>query len=243
MSAKEAKMLDELRAKELKNLSDSEYKIVRDKVESDGIRSLKGSSARAVFSALRERDKSMKKALSVKEGDMVSWDSSGGTARGKVVHVMDYGTLDVPNTDFKIKGEKDDPAVLIQLYRDGEPTETQVGHKMSTLKKNSNVAKHGNHDQKTHGSWSDESEGEYVDDQGLHGTHRRSKDDSEGEFEDDDDDMEAMDMMDILRPPKITASQRTSPYEPIHTVYPGGKALPPHMMNPELGAEKPPKRK
>lgn len=217
MSAKEATMLDELRSKELKNLSDSEYKIIRDEVESNGIRSLRGSSARAVFSALRERDKSMKKASSVKEGDMVSWDSSGGTASGKVVHVMDYGTLDVPNSNFKIKGEKDDPAVLIQLYRDGEPTDTQVGHKMSTLKKNSNVAKHGNHDQKTHGRWSDESEGEYVDNQGLHGTHRRSKDDSEGEFgnSNDDDDMEAMDMMDILRPPKITASQRTdfiSPY-------------------------------
>jgi hypothetical protein len=215
MSAKEAKMLDELRAKELKDLSSAEYKIVRDKVESDGIRSLRGSSARAVFSALRERDKAMKKALSVKEGDMVSWDSSGGTARGKVIHVMDYGTLDIPNSSFKIKGEKDDPAVLIQLYRDGEPTETQVGHKMSTLKKNSNLAKHGNHDQRSHGAWSDESEGEYTDSQGLHGEHRRRKDDSEGEFEDDDDDMEAMDDMDILRPPKITASQRTdfiSPY-------------------------------
>lgn len=215
MSAKEAKMLDELRAKELKDLSSAEYKIVRDKVESDSIRSLRGSSARAVFSALRERDKAMKKALSVKEGDMVSWDSSGGTARGKVIHVMDYGTLDIPNSSFKIKGEKDDPAVLIQLYRDGEPTETQVGHKMSTLKKNSNLAKHGNHDQRSHGAWADESEGEYTDSQGLHGEHRRRKDDSEGEFEDDDDDMEAMDDMDILRPPKITASQRTdfiSPY-------------------------------
>ena len=217
MSAKEAKMLDELRAKEMKDLSDGEYKIIRDKVESDGIRSLRGSSARAVFSALRERDKAMKKALSVKEGDMVSWDSSGGTARGKVIHVMDYGTLDIPNSSFKIKGEKDDPAVLIQLYRDGEPTETQVGHKMSTLKKNSNLAKHGNHDQRSHGAWADESEGEYEDRQGLHGKHKRDEDESEGEFgnSNDDDDMEAMDMMDILRPPKITASQRTdfiSPY-------------------------------
>lgn len=215
MSAKEAKMLDELRAKELKDLSASEYKIIRDEVESKGIRSLRGSSARAVFSALRDRDKAMKKALSVKEGDMVSWDSSGGTARGKVVHVMDYGTLDVPNSSFKLKGEKDDPAVLIQLYRDGKPTETQVGHKMSTLKKNFDLAKHGNHDQRTHGAWADESEGEYEDNQGLHGRHRRGEDDSEGEFEDTDDDMEAMDNMDILNPPKITASQRTdyiSPY-------------------------------
>jgi hypothetical protein len=215
MSAKEAKMLDELRAKELKDLSSAEYKIVRDKVESDGIRSLKGSSARAVFSALRERDKAMKKAVSVKEGDMVSWDSSGGTARGKVVRIVETGKINVPDSSFEISAEEGDPAVLIQLYRDDKPTDTQVGHKMSTLKKNSKLAKHGNHDQKTHGTWADESEGEYEDSQGLHGEHRRRKDDSEGEFEDDDDDMEAMDMMDILRPPKITSSQRTdfiSPY-------------------------------
>jgi len=75
------------------------------------------------------------KANRVKEGDMVSWNSSGGMAEGKVVHVMDFGTLDVPNSSAKIKGEKDNPAVLIQLYRNGEPTKTQVGHKMNTLRK------------------------------------------------------------------------------------------------------------
>jgi hypothetical protein len=75
------------------------------------------------------------KAKSLKQGDMVSWNSSGGTATGKVVRVMDNGTLDIPNVKFKIKGEKDNPAVLIQLYRDGKPTGTQVGHKMSSLSK------------------------------------------------------------------------------------------------------------
>lgn len=75
------------------------------------------------------------KARSLKEGDMVSWNSSGGKAEGKVVHVMDYGTLDIPGSSFKIKGEKDNPAVLIQLYRDGKPTDRQVGHKMSALRK------------------------------------------------------------------------------------------------------------
>lgn len=92
------------------------------------------------------------KARSLKEGDMVSWNSSGGRAEGKVVHVMDYGTLDIPNSRFKIKGEKDNPAVLIQLYRDGEETDIQVGHKMSSLtRKSQAVAKHGSHDQSSHG--------------------------------------------------------------------------------------------
>ncbi len=75
------------------------------------------------------------KARSLKEGDMVSWKSSGGTATGKVIHVMDYGTLDIKGSKFKLKGEKDNPAVLIRLYRDGKPTDTEVGHKMSSLLK------------------------------------------------------------------------------------------------------------
>ena len=91
------------------------------------------------------------KARSLKEGDMVSWSASGGTATGKVIHVMDYGTLDVPNSKFKLKGDKKNPAVLIQLYRDGKPTDTKVGHKMSSLSKSLDVLKHGSHDQKTHG--------------------------------------------------------------------------------------------
>jgi HK97 family phage portal protein len=74
---------------------------------------------------------------SVAEGDFVSWDSSGGRARGRIDHVMDYGTLDIPGTDFKIDATEEDPAALITLYEEvsggWRPTETQVGHKVSTL--------------------------------------------------------------------------------------------------------------
>lgn len=212
MSAKEAGLLDELRRKELKSVSDKDFKAIRNQVENEGIRSLKGAYAQTVFAALRDRDKAMEKATSVKVGDMVSWNSSGGTARGKVEHVMREGVLGVPKSKFSIKAEPDDPAVLIRIYKDDEETETLVGHKMSTLRKNSDLAKHGNHDQRSHGKWADETEGEYEDNQGKHPAHKKPSinDDSEGEFGDisDDDDMEAMDMMDILRPPKITPSQR-----------------------------------
>ena len=75
----------------------------------------------------------------VAEGDYVSWDSSGGRARGRVDHVMDYGTLDVPGTDFAIDASEDDPAALITVYEEvsggWRATETQVGHKVSTLTK------------------------------------------------------------------------------------------------------------
>lgn len=81
------------------------------------------------------------KASSVKQGDMVSWNSSGGVARGKVVRVVRDGTLSIPNTSYQLKGDKDNPAVLIQLYRDGKSTDKQVGHKMSSLSKSADVEK------------------------------------------------------------------------------------------------------
>jgi HK97 family phage major capsid protein/HK97 family phage prohead protease len=71
----------------------------------------------------------------LKVGDMVSWNSSGGRARGKIVKVVRDGEIDVPDSEFVIKGTEDDPAALIRLYRDGEPTDTEVGHKFSTLTK------------------------------------------------------------------------------------------------------------
>jgi hypothetical protein len=161
---------------------------------------------------------SVKKAKSVKQGDMVSWNSSGGTASGKVVRVVANGKINVPDSSFEINAEEGDPAVLIQLYRDGKPTETKVGHKMSTLKKKVAVSKHGSHDQASHGAWSDEkynpddSEGEdEVEPKNFRKPKRLHShdDDSEGEYEElDADDPRWMDDMDIMRPSRITPSQR-----------------------------------
>jgi len=71
-------------------------------------------------------------------GDFVEWDSSGGTARGRIEHVMREGVLGIPDTDFSINAEEGDPAILIRIYRevrDGwEATETLVGHKSSELR-------------------------------------------------------------------------------------------------------------
>jgi HK97 family phage major capsid protein/HK97 family phage prohead protease len=71
----------------------------------------------------------------LKVGDFVRWNSSGGTARGRIVRVERDGTIDVPNSSFTITGTAEDPAALITLYRDGEATDRQVGHKFSTLTK------------------------------------------------------------------------------------------------------------
>ena len=73
------------------------------------------------------------------EGDFVAWQSSGGTARGRIEHIMREGTLGVPDSDFSIEATAEDPAALIRIYRPrGEgwqETETLVGHKFSTLRK------------------------------------------------------------------------------------------------------------
>lgn len=69
----------------------------------------------------------------VKTGDMVSWDSSGGRAQGKVTRVVRDGTINVPDSTFTIKGTADNPAALIRLFRDGKPTDTLVGHRFSSL--------------------------------------------------------------------------------------------------------------
>lgn len=90
--------------------------------------------SRNIAEGLR-KDLDMDKAgKSFSIGDMVSWDSSGGEASGKIEYIMREGTLGVPNTEFSIRAEEGDPAVLIRVYRDGEPTENLVGHKMSELR-------------------------------------------------------------------------------------------------------------
>ena len=76
----------------------------------------------------------------LKEGDFVSWNSSGGTARGRIEHVMREGVLGVPESSFSINATAEDPAALIRVYRpdsdnEWEETETLVGHRFSTLTK------------------------------------------------------------------------------------------------------------
>lgn len=71
----------------------------------------------------------------LKIGDFVEWNSSGGKARGRIEHIMREGVLGVPDSEFSIEATKEDPAALIRIYRDGNETDTLVGHKFSTLTK------------------------------------------------------------------------------------------------------------
>jgi hypothetical protein len=72
-------------------------------------------------------------------GDFVSWNSSGGRARGRIERIERDGTINIPNSEFTVTGTEDDPAALIRVFQkqdDGyEPSDTLVGHKFSTLTK------------------------------------------------------------------------------------------------------------
>jgi hypothetical protein len=76
----------------------------------------------------------VEKADSVRVGQMVSWNSSGGTAKGKVKRVITNGSYNVPGTDVTVSGTPEDPAAVITLYRNGEATDTIVAHKVKTLR-------------------------------------------------------------------------------------------------------------
>lgn len=80
-----------------------------------------------------EQDRAAPDALEV--GDFVSWNSSGGRARGVIERIERDGVINVPDSDFTVEGTEDDPAALICLYRDGEKTDVRVGHRFSTLTK------------------------------------------------------------------------------------------------------------
>jgi plastocyanin len=133
---KDKKILKELRQGPMKNIKDDEYAMIEEQVNQKGISGLKGYAKSIVEKAMRDMAYDMKKAVSVSTGDMVSWNSSGGRATGKVVRIVREGKINVPDSSFSIEGTEYDPAALIQFYRDGKPTETKVGHKVSTLKKN-----------------------------------------------------------------------------------------------------------
>ena len=70
----------------------------------------------------------------MKTGQKVSWNSSGGTARGIIREIVRDGK--VSGIPVKVTGTEDEPAARIEIIDDeGKPTGTMVGHKLSTLRK------------------------------------------------------------------------------------------------------------
>lgn len=78
-------------------------------------------------------------------GDFVSWQSSGGTARGKIERIERDGIINIPDSSFTVEGTNDDPAALIRIYKEQDDgfiaTDRLVGHKFSTLTKINDLPK------------------------------------------------------------------------------------------------------
>lgn len=79
-------------------------------------------------------------------GDYVEWDSSGGEAYGRIERIERDGQINVPGADVVINADEENPAALIEVYREGEDgyeaSGVKVGHRFSTLRK---VAKRGSY--------------------------------------------------------------------------------------------------
>ena len=137
-------MLAELRKGPLAGMDEDEFKMIEEDVKKFGFKGLSGYAKSTVQRAIRLMGGEINKAIeskllafekNVSVGDRVSWNASGGGAEGKVLRIERSGKINVPDSSFEIEGSEDDPAALIVLYRDGKPTDTKVGHKVSTLKK------------------------------------------------------------------------------------------------------------
>ena len=100
----------------------------------NALKSLRGGAERSEEDDLSGGYEDAKAASKFAVGDMVSWGSSGGRARGKIVKVVRTGTVSIPDSSFTITAEENDPAVLIRVYDGDKPTDRIVGHKMSTLR-------------------------------------------------------------------------------------------------------------
>lgn len=78
-------------------------------------------------------------AGSLKTGDYVSWNSSGGKSQGQITRIVTSGSVDVPDSSFTINATEDNPAALITVWeRSGNgwrATGTTVGHRFETLTK------------------------------------------------------------------------------------------------------------
>ncbi len=101
-------------------------------------------------------------ANELKVGDYVSWNTSGGRARGQIEKIVRDGQIDVPSSSFVINGTKENPAALICVYRKAantsgyNKTDILVGHKFSALTKIDPLPKASDYDDKGYGKGKEE---------------------------------------------------------------------------------------
>ena len=118
----------------VKNIDERSYDIIDDIPEEDSEMEELNDEVAIEEAVEIAEERAEPDELSV--GDFVSWNTSGGRTRGRITRIVRDGEINVPDSDFTITGTEDDPAALIRIYTDeGEETDTQVGHRFSTLSK------------------------------------------------------------------------------------------------------------
>ena len=241
MKPSEKAILDVLRKSTLAYLTDVEFAGIEKAVERDGILNLTGVSKSVLVEAVQkhqEHDQSSHGAWAGTGGGVDSMTQTSLDRGKKALEGRDYKAMmrDYDKMEAKWRKKLDKPfdpegaeeygdpqdLATTDFYRKygAFPTDVQLYAEAlpATLKKNSEVTKHGSHDQASHGAWAngkynpDDSEGEDSPEPKNDRPYPKfpnTKDDSEGEFEElDADDPRWMDDMDIMRPSRITPSQR-----------------------------------
>ena len=75
------------------------------------------------------RGEGVPEAGGFREGQVVYFDGRAGM----IEHLMVAGILGVEGSDFAIEATADEPAALIRIWEDGEPTELLVGKRLSEV--------------------------------------------------------------------------------------------------------------
>ena len=75
------------------------------------------------------------------EGDVVTWTEGSRSLRGQIEHVMDEGILDIPSRNIRLETSAENPAALVSILRNDQPTRQQAAVYLSNLSKESSSRK------------------------------------------------------------------------------------------------------
>jgi hypothetical protein len=117
-------------------------KMIRTEADRYAVYAYDDSSSFGEYDSRQEAEERLKQIeyfakADFKVGDFVSWNSSGGRARGKIQTIAIDREIKVPDSSFTITGTNEEPAALIVVWREGadgwEKTDRKVGHKLDAL--------------------------------------------------------------------------------------------------------------
>jgi len=222
MKPSEKEVLDTLRKSTLSYLGKNEFSIIEQEVERKGLLNLTGLAKTIIQEAVQKHGTGDQKPHGSWAGNGAGGSGTSGSDSGTIDRIrrgqkaLENNNYDKMMADYdkmesswrkklskpSSKEEYGDPQDLASMEFKTKYGADVLDVQDANDMKKSNLSKHGSHDQRAHGSWSDDSDGE--DDSEPKNYYPPSK------FTNDKDDSENpayMDDMDILRPPKRFSSK------------------------------------